>query len=290
MEKVLEKLSSDSTTQQKTLVVKEECLEPDIPNKEFQEVVEQTVEGQVQDSAVDITNLEENYVNARGSEAQNQSAGRRKKIIKKRMERLLRFHQKLVDQSGLPPSRLMELQTPKLSPTGGRKRRKILDEFHLPGESLKEQQIETKQRVPEPGAPAVGTGSSAASSGAFQTLGQGTGISSGIKNFSTLSSGFPTGGWGNVGLSLAGQSPGGSDARPWVQQCGNGWNNMQQPSQDMFIGVTSGYTNHLSLCSSPQSWVSLIAPRPAYCGLAQSTPLQLRPLMILIEVFVSSTL
>ena len=71
---------------------------------------------------------------------------------------------------------------------------------HSARTNLKDQQIETKPRVPEPGAPAVGTGSSAPSSGAFQTLGQGTGISSGITNLSTLSSGFPTGGWGNVGL------------------------------------------------------------------------------------------
>jgi hypothetical protein len=60
--------------------------------------------------------------------------------------------------------------------------------------------IAPKPRVPEPGAPVVGTFSSAASSGAFQTLGQGTGISRGITNLSTLSSGFPT-----VGLSMGGQ-------------------------------------------------------------------------------------
>ena len=66
----------------------------DITDKEFQEVVEQTVAGQVQDSSVDISNLEENDVNAQGSEAENQSAGRKKKIKKKRMERLERLNSK----------------------------------------------------------------------------------------------------------------------------------------------------------------------------------------------------
>ena len=39
----LNQLSSNSTTKQETLVVKEECPEPDITDKEVQEVVEQTV-------------------------------------------------------------------------------------------------------------------------------------------------------------------------------------------------------------------------------------------------------
>ena len=76
----------------------------------------------------------------------------------------------MVDQSGLPQSRLMELQTPKLSQ---KRRRKIVVECL----SVKKQKIEAKPRVPERGAPAVGTGSSAASSGAFKPWDR---ISSGI--------------------------------------------------------------------------------------------------------------
>ena len=83
----LNQLSSNSTTKQETLVVKEECPEPDITDKEVQEIVEQIV-GQAQNSSVDISNLEENDVEAQGSEAHNQSPGeRKKKVKKKRMER-----------------------------------------------------------------------------------------------------------------------------------------------------------------------------------------------------------
>jgi hypothetical protein len=156
--------------------------------------------------------------------------------------------------------------------TGEIKRRKLFDEFNLPGESLKDQQIENKSIVPEPGTITVGAGSSPAPSGGAvnggdgTTISQGTGISSGNMNFSTLSSGYPLGGCGNVGVSSAGLSPGWSDARTWVQQSGSAWNNIQPASQDMFIGATSGLPNNFTLCSSPQSWVSLSAPRPAYCG------------------------
>ena len=174
----------------------------------------------MEDSAVVISNLEKSDVNVQSSEAHHQSAGKRKKKNKKKkFERLLKFHQKLVDQSGLPPSRLMELQTPKLNSTGEIKRRNIFDEFQLKRESLKHQDIKTKPIVPEPGTLPLGAGSSQPSSG--QSLVQGTGISSGITNISTLSSGFPTGGLHNVGLSTAGQSPGWCDARPLMQQCGN---------------------------------------------------------------------
>jgi hypothetical protein len=94
------------------------------------------------------------FFRCRRREKQHQSSERKKKKNKKkRMERLLKFHQKLVDQSGLPPSRLMEQQPPKLCSTGGIKRRNLFDEFHLPGE--KEQQVESEPRVPEPGIPAA---------------------------------------------------------------------------------------------------------------------------------------
>ena len=134
----LSQLSNESTFQQNKQVVKEECVEPDIRIKEEIEVVEQTAV--VIDSAVDISNLVKKDVNVQGNEEQLETAGRRKKKNKKkRMERLLKFHQKLVHQSGLPPSRLMELQTPKLKSTGEIKRRKLFDEFNLPGESVKDQ-------------------------------------------------------------------------------------------------------------------------------------------------------
>ena len=59
-------------------------------------------------------------------ERRNQSKRSKNKRVNKN-ERLLKFHQKLVDVSGLPPSRIMlEKQTPKLSPAkGGLSRRKL---------------------------------------------------------------------------------------------------------------------------------------------------------------------
>ena len=187
---------------------------------------------------------------------------RSKKVREKRRNRLLKFHQKLVDVSGLPPSRLMHQQTPtRLSSAIGcpsrKKRRNLYQEIH-------EQQNETKQKIPEPGIPAAVGDVQGVGEGQWHD--DGTGMSIGNRKFSTLSSGLPS----------AGLSPGWSDARPFAQ-CGCGLTNYQP--QGMFTGVSSGFTNPLSLCSGPQSCFSWSPPvncpktppaipsvsMPAYC-------------------------
>ena len=114
--------------------------------------------------------------------------------------------------------------------------------------------MKTKPKIPEPGILAVGIGSSpfTAQEGAIQGEGQwqdGTRMSSGNLNFSTLSSGLPS----------AGLSPGWSDARPWVQ-CGCGLTNYQFSPQRVFTGVSSGFSNHSSLCSGQQTCASWSPP------------------------------
>jgi len=113
-------------------------------------------------------------------------------------------------------------------------------------------QGQQEQQIPEPGIPAGN--SFAAPAGAVQATGEGqwhdgTRITSGNMSFSTLSS----------GLSSAGLSPGWSDARPWVQ-CGCGLTNYQFSPQRVFTGVSSGFSNHSSLCSGQQTCASWSPP------------------------------
>ena len=213
----------------------------------------------------------------------NKSKNKKKRNKESRQKRLLKFHEKLVTASGLPPSRLMEKQKLK---------RSLVDEFEQiggvydPGSDARPSfmhpaqpshnitpapvslppaapSIEAKPRVTEPGIPAAVEVVQGEGEGQWH---DGTGMSSGNRIFSTLSSGLPS----------AGLSPGWSDARPFAQ-CGCGLTNYQP--QGMFTGVSSGFTNPLSLCSGPQSCVSWSPPvncpktlpaissvsMPAYC-------------------------
>ena len=57
---------------------------------------------------------------------------RKKKCKEKKVQRLLQYHLKLVEERGLPPSRLMQqhqLQTPKNSSSETCSRRNLLSEF-----------------------------------------------------------------------------------------------------------------------------------------------------------------
>ena len=189
----------DTKDNEKCITV-EAKAKPDVVDKEAQEDVQHNLSQGIGSDDVSNPVKEEDMAEDIGSQLQ---ARKRKKKKKRSIGRLLKFHEKLCNQSGLPPSRLMEQQTPVCS-SGGKKRRNLFDEIQG-----QEQQLKTKPKIPEPGIPAVGIGSSpfTAQEGAVQGEGQwqdGTRMSSGNVNFSTLSSGLPP----------AGLSPGWSDARP----------------------------------------------------------------------------
>ena len=71
----------------------------------------------------DVSNPVEEEDMAEDIGAQLQARKRNKKK-KRSIGRLLKFHEKLCNLSGLPPSRLMEQQTPVCS-SGGKKRRLV---------------------------------------------------------------------------------------------------------------------------------------------------------------------
>ena len=194
-----------------------------------------------------------------GSEAtkvQHSLKGKRKKKNKEiRFQRLLKFQQKLVNVSGLPPSRLMCQETPKSSVSV---RRNLGKEFYM---NEKDETSKLGQKVKtEPGfntsadtpAAAYGVGCQVPMPWFGQPVGYRSGTSSGQTNIPTLCSSSPTlgGGCGEAGWS---------DARPWV---GSGFGNMHQASLGLCSGITSGNRQQSSLCSCSLSCGGVGVPLP----------------------------
>lgn len=213
-----------------------------------------------------------------------------KRKKEKRKERLLKFHQKLVDVSGLPPSRLMqELHTPRLSSAqGGLNRRSLNKEFEKGGGAeFAHGPFPDTRSVPETGTssplvlppmmPAalmpgqtcgVQPHTPTAAPGCGQPLGLMAGTTSGSKLDSSLSP---------IHQSFNGTTSGTvrwSEARPMEGSSGNG-NTFLTPGPVNWS--TSGSLNlpALSLFSPPSAWSAILPPyqpqpvpqvvTPAYC-------------------------
>ena len=164
-----------------------------------------------------------------------------------KVPRLLKYHLKLVEEQGLPPSRLMQqqqqFQTPMLNSSENFKRRNLLHEFGKLGGSEEGKEKVVSQAVPS-GTAVVGGG------GEEIVPVQPTYISSGYA--------------------------GGSDAMPHLM---TEWNYPQHFQQGS-TGVSSGYMQQTSLCSSPITLLGWNPPvqaqptppplppggRPAYCS------------------------
>ena len=199
---------------------------------------------------------------------------RNKKTKEKRKDRLLKFHQKLVLVSGLPPSRLMLQQTPKPGrDLGNLKRRKL--EFEVDDDENPDL-VPIKEEVPSP-KPAVKQPEAVTpleSSGTRST-------SSYNHNPLLCSSSAPQvhcpGGYGYAWMTGNTQW---SEARPWSQVT-PGYSNHPQQSP---TGISSDTPQTLTLCSCPQCcgrWIGMSQPpptpvpppqpppqagRPAFCG------------------------
>ena len=215
-----------------------------------------------------------------------------KRKKEKRKERLLKFHQKLVDVSGLPPSRLMqELHTPRLSSAqGGLNRRSLNKEFEngggaefaygpFPDTRSVPETGTSSPPVPPPMMPAalmpgqtcgVQPHTPAAPPGCGQPLGLMAGTTSGSNLHSSLSP---------IHQSFNGTTSGTvrwSEARPMEGSSGNG-NTFPTPGPVNWS--TSGSLNlpALSLFSPPSAWSAILPPyqpkpqpvpqvvTPAYC-------------------------
>ena len=153
---------------------------------------------QVEDSPSDLHKPKEKRSHLKKSKGKSE----------KRKERLLKFHQKLVDLSGLPPSRLMlEMTTPRLSSAKeGLQRRKLEKEF----------ETSAIPKVPEPKVDMN-----------IQYSGTGVGDISKLETSQMLFSSpqppqlcQPINGGESVWMSGGPWSVGGgwSEIRPWVQQ------------------------------------------------------------------------
>ena len=174
----------------------------------------------------------------------NKRRKRSKRSKEKRQDRLLKFHQKLVEVSGLPPSRLMVEQTPKSNRVKLNRRRLDLD--------MASNNCDLTPGMQEPPwlKPDIVT-----SFGSNEA-----GITSNLNCYSMLCSSST-----NPSQVSYGNNAGGSDARP--QQWMTDWNyphHFQQGS----TGVSSGYMQQPSLCSSP--FTCLVWNPPVFQ--AQPTP------------------
>ena len=173
---------------------------------------------------------------------------RKKKCKEKKVQRLLQYHLKLVEERGLPPSRLMQqhqLQTPKHSSSETCSRRNLLSEFGKLGRSGEEtHQVPTKAAV-------VGSHSGSEEAVHGQSIVNENRISSGFNSPSLYSFSQP--------LEVSGNA-GGSDARTlWMT-----------PQQQGWTGVSSGYMQQSSLCSSP---VTCLVWNPPVCQPTPTLPL-----------------
>ena len=184
---------------------------------------------------------------------------RNKRKKEKRKERLLKFHQKLVNVSGLPPSRIMqEMQTPRLSSAkDGLPRRKLeFEKSAIPKEPEPKEDINNHFG---------GAGAVVPMPGFSQPLGQGVGNNSTTEQFSSLLSSPQT----IMSWPASSVWP---EARPMMGLSGN----LNQPG--LFNGSYSGYLTPPSLSPIPQSRWSVGFPSyqpqpqpvqlngsPAYC-------------------------
>ena len=176
---------------------------------------------------------------------------RKKKCKEKKVQRLLQYHLKLVEERGLPPSRLMQqhqLQTPKHSSSETCSRRNLLSEFGKLGRNGEEtHQVPTKAAV-------VGSHSGSEEAVHGQPIVNENRISSGFNSPSLYSFSQP--------LEVSGNA-GGSDARTlWMTP---------QHFQQGWTGVSSGYMQQSSLCSSPVTCLVWNPPVTPVCH-AQPTP------------------
>ena len=88
----------------------------------------------ITDENLNLSQVEDSPANCHDPKERRNKCKRSKRKREKRTERLLKFHQKLVNVSGLPPSRIMlEMQTPRLSSAeGGLQSRKLEFESAVP--------------------------------------------------------------------------------------------------------------------------------------------------------------
>ena len=191
-------------------------------------------------------------------EVKREKKAKKKKSKEKKVLRLLKYHLKLVEERGLPPSRLMQqqqLQTPRLSSSETIRKRNLFSEFEKLGGS--------KEGAQQVGSPADPSETAAVGHGGVEAV-----LVQPNVNENRISSGFysPSLYSGSQSIGASGNA-GGSDARPqWV----TGWNYPQHFQQGS-TGVSSGYMQQSSLCSSPVTCLVWNPPITPVCQ-AQPTP------------------
>ena len=180
-----------------------------------------------------------------------------KRNKEKRKERLLKFHLKLVNSSGLPPSRLMQ-ETPGLSSNlGDIPRRRLLNEFDQTEKvQIVDDSLRPGQQIRTPTSSYLARVSM---SGNDQLRSCGIGANSGLQNSPSLCSSPHS---LNVDTNVPMQQ---SDARP----AGGMWGG--QSTQGVCSGSDSGLLNQPSLPSTTQSCVGWNMSEPV---LVYHQPLQ----------------
>ena len=183
---------------------------------------------------------------------------KKKRNKEKRQERLLKYQEKLVQTSGLPPSRLMQQNRARLDDV----KRSLQEEFdHLGSPAAATAPAALAEHVQAPPAPPVVQGNGYSSSSIFPML----------CSISQPWAGGPTGGVTST------PSTGWPEARPAF-----GLESSMSQSPHIYSGSSSGLSNQLSLSFSPQYGMGLHVPllfqpqpspvvpptpggRPAYC-------------------------
>ena len=217
-----------------------------------------------------------------------------KKTKEKRKQRMLKYHQKLVEVEGLPPSRLMLQESPVLSPEHAD--RKGCTEFQRENLLVEPQKTDLEPRVflPPPVVssppqlshnntsqwPGYSCPPAPCSLAPVSPLGQnGSGISSSFNNNSMLCSGSNLvqchGGYSCPWVTGNTQW---SEARPWLGMEPGLSSSIPQSCTGLNTGINSGFSQSPTLCSCPQCcgrWAGMCTPppspasqagRPAYCG------------------------
>ena len=171
------------------------------------------------------------------SENAERKMKKKKRNKERRQERLLKFHQRLVKTSGLPPSRLMEQKT-----SLDLIKRNLQDEFaHLASPAS------PPAVPPPPPAPSAGLFGQDPPPGV-----QSSGISSSTQILPMLCSITPPWTGGYVGVT---STPGWPDARPV-----RGFDSNMSQASHQYFGSSSGSPNHSALSSSPQYGMGLPVP------------------------------
>ena len=197
-------------------------------------------------------NPESPVVEEQTAVGRNKRRKRNKRSKEKRQDRLLKFHQKLVEVSGLLPSRLMLEQTPKSNRVELNRRRLDFD--------MSSNNCDLTPGMQEPPWPKPDIVTSFGSNEA--------GTTSNLNCYSMLCSSST-----NPSQVSYGNNAGGSDARP--QQWMTDWNYPQHFQQGS-TGVSSGYMQQPSLCSSPVTCFVWNPPVTPVCQ-AQPTPSLVTP-------------